>query len=128
MSTKSSRVWESRNRNAQKLAGMGDGNEEKAMSLILRTIRYALADAHEWERENTSEWYCNSREAEHKVALLEKRRANLEREWNEYGLTMVNYGLYPTKRHAERDSRRYPSGLLRPRGLEWGSVGMAPFR
>lgn len=97
MSTKRDRVWDSRNRNAHKLAKMGDGNEEKAMSLILRTIRYALAEAHEWERENTSEWYCNSHEAKHKAALLEKRRANLEREWNEYGLTMVNYGLYPTK-------------------------------
>lgn len=96
MSTKSSRVWESRNRNAHRLAKMGDGNEEKAMSLILRTIRYALAGANEWERENTSEWYRNSHEAEHKTALLEKRRANLERGWNEYGLTMVNYGPYPT--------------------------------
>jgi DNA invertase Pin-like site-specific DNA recombinase len=96
MSTKSSRVWESRNRNAHKLAEMGDGNEEKAMSLILRTIRYALADAHEFERENTSERYRNSRAHEHKAELLGRRRANLEREWNEYGLTMVNYGPYPT--------------------------------
>ena len=96
MSTKRDRVWDSRNRNAHKLAKMGDGNEEKAMSLILRTIRYALADAHEWERENTSERYCNSSAHEHKAELLDRRRANLEREWNKYGLTMVNYGLYPT--------------------------------
>lgn len=96
MSTKRDRVWDSRNRNAHKLAKMGDGNEEKAMSLILRTIRYALADAHEWERENDNEKYCNSRAHEHKTELLDKRRANLEREWNEYGLTMVNYGPYPT--------------------------------
>jgi hypothetical protein len=47
MSTKRDRVWDSRNRNAHKLAKMGDGNEDKAMSLILRTIRYALADAHD---------------------------------------------------------------------------------
>lgn len=96
MSTKRDRVWDSRNRNAHKLAKMGDGNEEKAMSLILRTIRYALADAHEFERENNNEKYCNSRSHEHKAELLDRRRANLEREWNEYGLTMVNYGLYPT--------------------------------
>lgn len=47
MSTKRDRVWDSRNRNAHKLAKMGDGNEEKAMSLILRTSRYALADTHD---------------------------------------------------------------------------------
>ena len=96
MSTKSSRVWDSRNRNAHKLAKMGDGNEEKAMSLILRTIRYALSAVQEQEAENSSEQYSKSREAKQRVKFLESRRANLEREWNEYGLTMVNYGPYPT--------------------------------
>jgi hypothetical protein len=97
MSTKNeSLVWDSRNRNAHKLAKMGDGNEEKAMSLILRTIRLAQSAVQEQEAENSSEQYSKSREAKLRVKFLESRRANLEREWNEYGLTMVNYGPYPT--------------------------------
>ncbi|MDY5003937.1 MAG: hypothetical protein SO057_07335 [Atopobiaceae bacterium] len=93
---KSMMVWQSRYRNAKKLSKMGDGDFDKALDIILRTIRYALADAREWERQNNDEAYCNSRTAEHKTELLEKRRAKLEEEWNAYGLTMVNYGLYPT--------------------------------
>lgn len=96
MSTKSQRVWDARHRNAHKLAEMGDGNEDKALDLILRTIRYALADAREWERQNNSERYYNSKKAVHKNELLRKRHAWLEAEWNAYGLTLVNYGLYPT--------------------------------
>lgn len=96
MSSKSQRVWGSRYRNAHKLAEMGDGNEDKALDLILRTIRYALADAREWERQNNDERYYNSARAAHKNELLRKRRAGLEAEWNAYGLTLVNYGLYPT--------------------------------
>lgn len=96
MSTKAQRTWDARFRSAEKLAAMGDGDKDKAMSLILRTIRYALADAREWERENTSERYCNSETAAHRTELLEKRRARLVSEWNAYGLTLVNYGLYPT--------------------------------
>ena len=96
MSTKSQRVWDARRRNARKLAEMGDGDEDKALDLILRTIRYALADAREFEMENTDEAYCNSARAAHKAGLLERRRARLESEWAAYGLTLVNYGLYPT--------------------------------
>ena len=96
MSSKSQRVWGSRYRNAHKLAEMGDGNEDKALDLIIRTIRYALADAREWERQNSNEIYGNSINAAHKTELLEKRRTRLEKEWNSYGLTIVNYGLYPT--------------------------------
>ena len=96
MSSKSQRVWESRIRNAHKLAEMGDGNEDKALDLIIRTIRYALADAREWERQNSDARYGNSPQAEHRTELLDKRRARLEEEWNSYGLTIVNYGLYPT--------------------------------
>lgn len=96
MSTKSQRTWAARFRSAQQLAAMGDGDEEKALDLILRTIRYALADVREWERENTDERYCNSKTAAHRTELLEKRRARLVSEWNVYGLTLVWYGLYPT--------------------------------
>lgn len=96
MSSKSQRVWESRIRNANKLAQMGDGDYDKAMSLILRTIRYALADAREWERQNNDARYGNSPQAKHRTELLDKRCARLEEEWNSYGLTIVNYGLYPT--------------------------------
>lgn len=96
MSTKAQRTWAYRYRNAEKLAAMGDGDVDKALDLILRTIRYALADAREWERENMSERYCNSETAAHRTELLEKRRARLVSEWNAYSLTLVNYGLYPT--------------------------------
>lgn len=96
MSTKAQRTWTERFRSAKKLATMGDGDEDKALDLILRTIRYALADAREWERENTSDRYCNSKTAAHRTELLEKRRARLQSEWNAYGLMLVWYGLYPT--------------------------------
>lgn len=96
MSTKSQRVWESRIHNAISLAQMGDGDYDKAMSLILRTIRYALADAREWERQNNDARYGNSPQAKHRTELLKKRRERLNSEWAEYGLTIVNYGLYPT--------------------------------
>ena len=46
--------------------------------------------------ENTDEAYCNSARAAHKAGLLERRRARLESEYAAYGLTLVNYGLYPT--------------------------------
>lgn len=95
MSTKSQRVWDARRRNARKLAEMGDGDEDKALDLILRTIRYALADVREFER-NTSEAYYKSARSSHKAKLLERRRARLESEWAAYELILVNYGLYPT--------------------------------
>ena len=44
---KSMMVWQSRYRNAKKLSKMGDGDFDKALDIILRTIRYALADARE---------------------------------------------------------------------------------
>ena len=96
MSTKSRRVWESRYLSALKLAKMGDVDFDKALDIILRTISYALADAREWERDNNDEMYCNSAADAHKTDLLDKRRAKLEEEWNAYGLTMVNYGIYTT--------------------------------
>ena len=90
-------VWASRRLNAQKLAKMGDGDFDKALDLINRTIRFALADAREGERDNDSEYlrYHAKRHA-HQEELLEKRKDRLQAEWGKYGLTMVWYGLYPT--------------------------------
>lgn len=69
---------------------------ETATNLYNRLIRYALADAHQWEYENTSERYANSKQAESDRARLDKRRANLEKELTAYGLRLYNYGLYPS--------------------------------
>ena len=90
-------VWTSRYLNAHKLADMGDGDFDKALDLINRTIRFAIADAREWERDNDSEYlrYHAERHA-HQEELLAKRRERLQEEWGKYGLTMVWYGLYPT--------------------------------
>ena len=96
MSTKSQRVWADRYRNAEKLAAMGDGDEDKALDIIVRTIRYALARAREWERENVDEAYAASKHAAHKSDLLEKREKRMKEAWSAYGLTLVWYGLYPT--------------------------------
>lgn len=69
---------------------------ERATALYNKLIRYALADAHQWEWENTSERYANSKQAESDRARLDKRRARLEKELSGYGLRLKNYGLYPS--------------------------------
>jgi hypothetical protein len=69
---------------------------DRALSLLDRIQRYAIADAREWEAENSSERYCNSKTHAHKEELLDARRARLQEELKPYGLHLVNYGLYPT--------------------------------
>lgn len=69
---------------------------ERATILYHKLIRYALADAHQWEYENTSERYANSKQVEIDRARLDKRRATLEKELSAYNLKLHNYGLYPS--------------------------------
>lgn len=80
---------------AEVLAARGDCDVEKAYSLIRRIVRYALADARQWERDNTEELY-NERQSIRAERLLNARRANLDHELStNYGVRLVNYGLYP---------------------------------
>lgn len=69
---------------------------DAAFSLLNRIIRYSLADIAEWERENSSESYCNSAYHKEEERKLDARRKKLQNELHRYGLRMVNYGLYPT--------------------------------
>ena len=72
-------------------------DEYDAAAALLDSIqRYALADAAEWERENSSERYCNSEYHKQRVRQLDARRDRLQKRLQRYGLRLVNYGLYPS--------------------------------
>ena len=95
-------VWFHRARSAWDLASIVCGNHvteeeyEAAKKPLDSVQRYALADAREWEAENSSERYCNSACHKHREALLDARRERLQDRLSRYGLRMENYGLYPT--------------------------------
>lgn len=81
---------------AETLAARGDGDVEKAYRLVQRIARYAIADANQWERDNTAELY-NERQSIEAERRLNARRARLDCELStNYGVRMVNYGLYPS--------------------------------
>lgn len=86
--------------NAERAAGMREGaSVDDAYSLICRTVRYALADAREWEIDNDAATFdggCRQHAHEHRQDLLDRRRERLDAEWGEYGLHLHNYGLYPS--------------------------------
>lgn len=89
-------VMQSRIANAEKLAARGNGDYNQAYRLICRIARYAIADARQWERDNTAELY-NEQQSVDAERRLNARRARLDYELStKYGLRMVNYGLYPT--------------------------------
>lgn len=67
-----------------------------ALKLLDSVQRYALADAAEWERENSSERYCNSAYHKQREKQLDARRERLQKRLARYGLRLVNYGLYPS--------------------------------
>lgn len=99
---KRAEVWFRRYRSAWELASIVCGwrvTEEEyaaALKLLDSVQRYALADAAEWERENSSEWYCNSSHHKERERQLDARRERLQARLARYGLKMENYGLYPT--------------------------------
>lgn len=95
-------VWFYRYRSAWDLAARvcGEAVTEdeytEALKLLDSVQRYALADAAEWERENSSERYCNSAYHKQREKQLNARRDRLQKRLARYGLRMENYGLYPT--------------------------------
>lgn len=96
-------VWYWRACSAYDLAERKTGAEKvtesdynAAADLLKRVTRYALADAHQWERANTFERYANSQACEDDEKRLQARRERLQKELNAYGVKMVNYGLYPS--------------------------------
>lgn len=105
---KRAEVWFFRYRSAWDLAAIVCGEHvteeeyEEAKKLLDSVQRYALADAAEWERENSSERYCNSQCHQERVKQLDARRERLQKRLARYGLKMENYGLYPTIVNADR--------------------------
>lgn len=97
---KRAEVWFHRFVSAWDLAArLGDVTEESkdvAAKLLDSVQRYALADAREWERENSSERYCNSRYHKEREEMLNRRRERLEKALSPYRCRLVNYGLYPS--------------------------------
>ena len=95
-------TWYYRHCSAWDLASIIDGNQvteteyNAALALLDSVQRYALADAAEWERENSSERYCNSAYHAQRERQLDARRDRLQKRLERYGLKMINYGLYPS--------------------------------
>lgn len=78
-----------------------------ALALLDSIQRYALADAAEWERENSSEKYCNSAYHKQREMQLDARRDRLQKRLARYELRLVNYGLYPTIIDAAGNSKNF---------------------
>lgn len=95
-------VWYWRAVAAYNLAARIDGEEvsreeyDAAAKLLDSCQRYALADAHQWERVNSSERYCNSTQRKEDEKKLDARRASLQKRLARYGVKMENFGLYPS--------------------------------
>ena len=95
-------TWHYRYCSAWDLASIIDGERvteteyNAALALLDSVQRYALADAREWERENSSERYCNSSYHKQREKQLDARRERLKKRLERYGLQLVNYGLYPS--------------------------------
>lgn len=99
--TKRARVWYYRAQSAHDLAARISNpptvdDVDAAAKLLDSVQRYALADAREWEAENTSERYCNSQAHRDRQAALDRRREKLQKRLEPYGCKLVNYGLYPS--------------------------------
>lgn len=105
-------VWYWRALAAYNLAAIIDGEEvtreeyEAARKLLDSCQRYALADAHQWERANSSERYANSRYCADDEARLNRRREALQKRLARYGLAMHNYGLYPEIVKVDEESNK----------------------
>lgn len=95
-------VWHWRHCSAWDLASIIDGPQvteteyNAALALLDSVQRYALANAREWEMENSSERYCNSAYHKEREKQLDARRERLQARLARYGLNLVNYGLYPS--------------------------------
>ena len=106
-------VWHWRHCSAWDMASIICGNqvteeEYTAAAKLLDSIqRYALADAAEWERENSSEWYCNSAYHKEREQQLDARRERLQKRLERYDLRIVNYGLYPSIIDSDRNDKHF---------------------
>ena len=102
---KREQVWADRQVQAEKLSKSKyfDGDEDAALNLILRTIRWSLRRAHQWERSNTDERYAASKKCAHDEALIEAYGIRLDKEWAACGYAMKFYGLYPTIESVENN-------------------------
>ena len=106
-------VWHWRYCSAWDLASIVDGEKvteteyNAALALLDSVQRYALADAAEWERENSSERYCNSAYHKQRVKQLDARRERLKKRLERYGLQLVNYGLYPSIVDSNRNNKYF---------------------
>ena len=106
-------TWHWRYCSAWDLASIIDGQEvteteyNAALTLLDSIQRYALADAAEWERENSSERYCNSEYHKQREKQLNARRDRLQKRLQRYGLRLVNYGLYPSIVDAAGNSKHF---------------------
>lgn len=94
-------VWFRRSQSAWDLAArlnpvVTEDSKAAAAKLLDSIQRYALADAREWEHENSSERYCNSITHKQRQAALDRRRSRLQAALAPYHCKMCNYGLYPT--------------------------------
>lgn len=67
-----------------------------AAKLLDQIQRYSLADAREWEAENSSEHYCNCLTHKKRQAMLDRRREKLQKALSPYRCKLVNYGPYPS--------------------------------
>lgn len=99
---KRAETWFYRSRSAYDMASRicGETVTESAYNgaawLLDKVQRYALADAREWEMENSSESYCNSEYHKTRERQLDKRRERLQKLLAAYDVKMENYGLYPS--------------------------------
>ena len=106
-------VWYRRYCSAWDLASIIDGENvteteyNAALALLDSVQRYALADADQWERENSSERYANSAYCKQREKQLDARRERLQARLARYGLHLVNYGLYPTIVDKERNTKYF---------------------
>lgn len=106
-------VWHWRYCSAWDMASIICGNqvteeEYNAAAKLLDSVqRYALADAAEWERENSSEWYCNSAYHKEREKQLDARRKRLQKRLDRYDLRIVNYGLYPSIVDSDRNDKHF---------------------
>lgn len=101
MRTKRARVWYYRAKSAYELAARISNpptvdDVDAAAKLLDSVQRYALADAREWEAENSSESYCNSQAHKDRQAMLDRHREKLQKRLAAYGCKLENYGLFPT--------------------------------
>jgi hypothetical protein len=106
-------TWHWRYCSAWDLASIIDGEKvteteyNAALALLDSVQRYALADAREWERENSSERYCNSAYHKEREIQLDARRERLQKRLARYGLRLVNYGLYPSIVDSDQNTKHF---------------------